>query len=133
MDVQRRKSSHRSSTESNSDFLGQEQLEMQALIVSRENAKDRRESARWPVDWHLEGWIELDDVEGPAIPLVLIDFGPGGIGVVLHASHSLRTDQCGKLIIQSHGSGCSAKPVCCRSLRIHPLAEDLQCAGFSFE
>jgi hypothetical protein len=103
------------------------------FTVGHGNINDRRLSARWPVGLRLEGWIEPDSYEGPAIPITLIDFGPGGVGVILQASSAPDLGHCGQLITQSHGGGCSSKPVCCRSLRAHPLIPELWCAGYSFE
>lgn len=94
---------------------------------------ERRRSRRWSVDLNLEGWLELNDVEGAHIPLKFMNFGPGGIGVILYASTPPDSNHCGKLITQAHGGGCQSKPVCCRSLRAHPRDPGLWWAGYSFE
>lgn len=110
-----------------------QQGDLDMLLLSYEQRPERRRSTRWSVDWNLEGWLQLDDAEDQAIPLILVDFGPGGVGAVLQASHPLRPGQQGQLILQAHGGGCHCRPVRCQSVRTHPVAEDLRCAGFAFE
>lgn len=103
------------------------------LSSGKRKTNDRRLSARWIANCCLDGWFARDYLTGNAIPLVVIDFAPGGVGVILYASASLQEGQWGDLITQSHGRGCHHRPVCCRNLRPHPFAAELQLAGFSFE
>lgn len=115
------------------DLDAEVQKEMEILISNYENIRERRSSPRWSVDWSLEGWVEIDGEVGPRIPLILVDYGPGGVGVIFNASHPLGPGQRGKLIMQSHGGGCKSRPICCRSVRNHPMEVDLRIAGLSFE
>jgi hypothetical protein len=114
-------------------LIHQQQRELETLLLTYGEITDRRKGLRWRYDWHQEGWLQVHDTPESTIPVILVDFSAGGVGVVLHGSHNVHPGQSGQLMTQAHGGGCSVRPVRCRSIRTHPLEERLRYLGLSFE
>jgi hypothetical protein len=94
------------------------------------NPGERRDAKRWPVDWPLEGWLQIDDGGGPPIPVDLVNLSCSGAAVVLAGHHELRPGQRGRLITQAHGAGCGERAVRCCWLRRDDRG---QTVGLTFE
>jgi hypothetical protein len=92
---------------------------------------ERRDAERWPVDWPLEGWLQIDEESGPPIPVDLVNLSCSGAAVVLEGHHQLRPGQRGRLITQAHGAGCGERTVRCCWLRRDD--DRRQTVGLTFE
>jgi hypothetical protein len=104
--------------------------ELEKLRQMLRDPAERRAAERWPVDWPLEGWLQLEEGDGALIPVKLANLSCSGTAVVLEGDHGLRTGQRGRLITQAHGAGCGERAVRCCWLRSE---EGLQTAGLIFE
>ncbi len=91
-----------------------------------------REANYWPMGVPQDGWLQLVQDPGAAVPLELVAFGDRGVTVVLSADVGLRPNAAGQLLTQAHGAGLRHRPVRCCWHRPHPLQSEWQLAGLRF-
>ena len=91
-----------------------------------------REASYWPMAVPQDGWLQLDQDPGAAVPLVLAAFSDRGVTVVLSADVGLQPNAPGQLLTQAHGAGLRHRPVRCCWHRPHPLTSEWQLAGLRF-
>lgn len=104
--------------------------ELDKLRQILSDPRERRDAERWPVDWPLEGWLQIDEEGGAPIPVDLVNLSCSGAAVVLAEHHELRPGQRGRLITQAHGAGCGERAVRCCWLR---RDDRQQTVGLTFE
>jgi hypothetical protein len=80
----------------------------------------------------MDGWLGLKGDPRPPFPVILVEVGADGVGVVLGLEHSLLPGQQGDLTTQAHGAGCQHRPVYCRQRQVCLRANTLQYAALSF-
>ncbi len=85
-----------------------------------------------PVNWFMDGWLRLEGDPRPPFPVILVECGTDGVGVVLGMEHPLQPGEQGDLTTQAHGAGCQHRAVRCRQREAGYLAMTLQYAALCF-
>lgn len=90
------------------------------------------EASYWPMGVPQDGWLQLDQDSGAAVPLELVAFSDRGVTVILPADVGLQSNAPGQLLTQAHGAGLRHRSVRCCWHRPHPLKSEWQLAGLRF-
>lgn len=83
--------------------------------------------------WPLDGWLHLDGEPQQPFPVILVQFSPDGVGVVLGMEHPVPPGQLGDLTTQAHGAGCRHRSVRCRGRETYAQSLSLQYAALGFD